>query len=152
MHNASGQDGDTGNIGRVGIAERSTTTILRQRHAITALAAATATSTPVGPASGKRWLIQNAVVTARYDADPGSDVGAGAYGQIDGIGPLVEFVGVSAYHDEEMAIQPEDAHPEIELEFGDEVQLFVDATNSPVANVDGVLTFWGYEYNDLLNP
>ena len=133
---------------RPSIAERTTTTFLRQRHAITAPATATATSTPVGPPSGKRWLIRSAVVTARFDADPGSDVGAGAYGQIPGA-PLVEFVGVSAYHDEEMAIQPEDAAPDITLEFGQTVQLFVDATNSPVANVDGVLTFWGWELDDL---
>ncbi len=132
------------------VGERSNTTTLTQRHVGTALATGTFSSVAVGPPVGKLWRIKNAIVTARYDADPGSDVGAGAYGQMVGGGyPTVQFVGVSAYHDEEMAIQPGQAAPDITLHFGNEVQLFIDATNSPVADVDGVLTFWGWVYDDI---
>ena len=53
------------------ISERSTTTILRQRHTATAVTTATATSAPVGPPSGKEWVIHNALVTAMYVGDPG---------------------------------------------------------------------------------
>ena len=93
-------------------------------------------------------MIHNAIVTAMYVGDPGSDVGAGAYGQIVGIGPLVEFVAVQAHAIDEGAIQPGQAAPDITLVFGDTAQLFVDATGS-IVSVNGILTFWGFEYDAL---
>ncbi len=134
------------------VPERTTTTPLRQRHAIQAASTATATTTPVGPPSGKKWQIVNAVCSAKFIGDPSSGAGGDSTGQIiNGALPVIELVGASCNNDIEQARQYQGtgATPgsPLVLEFGDEVQLFVDATQSPSLPVAGVLTFWGWEYD-----
>ncbi len=131
------------------LGERTTTTILRQRHAITALSGATAMSPAVGPIAGKRWLIVDAVVEARYLSAPLAVDGAGAIGEITGNAPDVTFVGVDAMNDSAQGLQfGIAATPNVTMDFGDEARLTVDATQS-ARDVAGILTFWGFEYDDL---
>lgn len=130
------------------VPERTTTTILRQRHTATAVAGGSAQSALVGPAAGKKWLIVNAVVTVQYAGDPGTSESGDALGEVLNGGLAITFVGGTAYQDMEESLQFGQAAPDMVLEFGDEVRLSVGAQNSAF-DVDGILTFWGFEYDDV---
>ena len=137
------------NLVRRSIAERTTTTLLRQRHTATATSGASAVSSSVGPASGKRWLITNAVVVAQYDTSPSSQDSGEAFGEVLGSGPDVTFVAAGAYQDNEESFNVGEVAPNMVLEFGDEARINVNAAESDF-DITGTLTFWGFEYDDIV--
>ena len=138
-----------GNLVRLPIGERTTTTILRQEHSITATAGNVETTTAVGPASGKRWLVTSAIVSGRFSDNPDANDAGSCEGSIVNGGNSFVLAGVSMLPDSEEAIQfGSGGGGQVTLEFGDEVELIVDATDSVDVDIAGVLTFWGFEYDD----
>lgn len=141
------------NLARRPIDERSTTTILRQQHTATATTGNVVTTTPVGPVSGKKWLITNAVASGRYLENPDANDGGSCTGNIVNGGTAFALVGASVIPDSEESIQYTllgPGAPPLVMEFGDEIELVVDAADSDTADIAGVLDVWGFEYDDIV--
>ena len=133
------------------IEERTTTTILKHEFSeLTAPVDDEVESSPISPPAGKRWWITNAIAWARYDGDPGSDVGGGTYGLLQSGSEDTIFIGSAAYHDLEEAVQPQGiTGAGVWVEEGDEIIMLVDNNNGPSTTLTGGLSFNGFEYDAL---
>lgn len=149
---SSGSGYGAGLLSRRAISERSTSTILRQRHTANATAGNSVSSALVGPPTGVAWLIEAAHVTGEFQANPGGNDSAAVWGQIVyGGAPTVYLVGRVCDQLGRQAPQFGQVRVNFTLHFGEEVQLVTDAINATAA-INGILTFSGWEFPDLVNP
>ena len=138
-------------VGRRGVSERTTTTILRQRHVAVGLAGTIVSSALVGPPAGKRWLIQSVVAESQFAANPGGNDSGNTSGEIlDAGGAVYILAGASNDNkDANQSVHYGHNAPDVTLEEGDAVRVTVDATFSTV-DINGIFTFWGFEFDALV--
>ena len=137
-------------IPRRAIAERTTTTVLREMLSGTAVAGGTFTSGVLTVPVGKRWQIVNAIQTVQYLTNPGGADSGDGFGEVVNGGVPFRFVGIEAANLGEQGKQFSGfgfVGP-LTLEFGDTIRMQVNAVTS-AQNILGELSVIGWEYDDI---
>lgn len=135
---------------RRAIAERTTTTVLREMLTGTATAGGSFTSPVLTVPVGKRWQIVNAVQSVQYLTNPGGADSGDGRGEVVNGGSAFRFVGREAGNIGEQGIQFSGfgyVGP-LTLEFGDTIRMVVNALTS-AQDIEGILSIIGWEYDDF---